>query len=393
MQIKNAAVFSIEEGFKKQNFIEKDVYIENGYFVEKEQYMGNGQVIDGTDCYLIPGLVDVHFHGALGEDFSDADREGLKKIAQYELKSGITSICPASMTLPEEELCKIVSNAASYVKNYEELNDLEKAKTGARLCGIHLEGPFISMEKKGAQNPAYIQKPDVEKFNRLQNAAEGLVKLITIAPEVEGAETFIKELSEKVNISAGHTAADYAEALKGFELGANHVTHFFNGMSNFSHRNPGVFGAAYDAKHVMPELIGDGIHVDPSAVRVVFQLFGGERVVLISDTVRAAGMPNGTYELGGLFFTLEGKLAVLSDGTIAGSATNLMDCMKTVVKMGIPLETAVRCASYNPAKSIGVENVCGSIEAGKYGDCVLLKKEDLSVQAVILGGVLVKERG
>ncbi len=385
MQIKNASVFSMEQGF-----VEKDIYIENGYFVEEEQYTNEGEVIDGTGCYVIPGLVDVHFHGALGEDFSDGTQEGMKRIAQYELENGITSICPASMTLPEEELCKIVGNAASYVKNYEKLSDLEKVKTGARLCGIHLEGPFISMEKKGAQNPAYIQKPNVEMFERLQNAAEGLVKLITIAPEVEGAEAFIKELAEKVNISAGHTAAGYTEASKGFEMGVNHVTHFFNGMSGFSHRSPGVFGAAYDAKHVMPELIGDGIHVDDSAVRVVFQLFGKERVVLISDTVRAAGMPDGTYELGGLFFTLEGKLAVLSDGTIAGSATNLMDCMKTVVKMGIPLETAVRCASYNPAKSIGMEKVCGSIETGKYGDCVLLKKEDLSVQGVILGGILVK---
>ena len=392
MQIKNAAVFSLEQGF-----IEKDIYIRDGYFVDKETYLNelcpekNEQIIDGTDCYLIPGLIDVHFHGCVGEDFSDGTKEALKKIGHYELKNGITSICPATMTLPEELLCKAADNAASYVKKQNQQGFVEKGEFLARLCGIHLEGPFLSMEKRGAQNPKYIQKPNVDTFYRIQEAAQGLVKLITIAPEVNGIEEFVKKLANTVHISVGHTASDYQTAYRAFELGADHVTHFFNGMTSFSHRETGVFGASYDAKHVMIELICDGIHVDAAAVRVLFGLFGKERIIFISDSIRAAGMPDGDYMLGGLPFSLNGKKAVLEDGTLAGSAMNLMDCVRTAVKMGIPLDDAVRCASYNAAKSIGIENVCGSIEIGKYGDCVLLRKEDLRVQAVVLAGRQVEE--
>ena len=382
MQIKNATVFTIEHGF-----VEKDVYIEDGCFVEAEQYHEkDGQVIDGNGCYLIPGLVDVHFHGCAGYDFSDGTKEALQAIGRYELQNGITSICPASMTLPEETLHKICQNAVSYVKNQEKSASTDDKDPGARLCGIHLEGPFISMEKKGAQNPEYIQKPDAGMFLRLQDTADGMVKLITIAPEVEGAADFIKTLAGKVHISVGHTVCDYETAYDAFVMGADHVTHFFNAMPAFTHRAPGVFGAAYDAKHVMPELICDGIHVDAASVRVLFGLFGKERMILISDSMSATGMQDGEYSLGGLPVTVCGNLATLCDGTIAGSATNLMECMKTAVKMGIPLESAVRCATYNPAKSIGIDAVCGSIEAGKYGDCVLLTKGDLTIQRVILAG-------
>lgn len=383
MLIKNALVFTLDEGFVK-----KDVHIENGYFAEKAADSGETEgsdaaetVIDAAGDYLIPGLVDVHFHGCAGYDFSDGTKEALTAIGAYELKNGITSICPASMTLPEETLAAVCENAYAYAG---------ECKTGARLCGIHLEGPFISMEKKGAQNPAYIKKPDAAMFTRLQKAANGLVRLITIAPEVEGAESFIRELADKVHISIGHTCSDYDTARTAFALGADHVTHFYNAMPPFTHRAPGVFGAAFDAKHVMPELICDGIHIDPSAVRVAFELFGKERMILISDSMMATGMEDGTYALGGLPVTVHGNLATLEDGTIAGSATNLMDCMRMAVSMGIPLETAVRSATYNPAKSIGVDDVCGSIEAGKYGDCVLLSKENLATRAVILGGEVVE---
>lgn len=378
MIIKNALVFTLDQGFVK-----KDVAIKDGRFVTGLPTEENaGEIIDAQGDYLIPGLVDVHFHGCAGYDFSDGTKEALDAIGTYELKSGITSICPASMTLSEDVLTGVCENAYDYKQR-------NGKKAVSRLCGIHLEGPFIAQEKKGAQNPAFIKVPSVEMFHRLQEAAHGLVRLITIAPEVESAEYFIRTLAPEVHISLGHTCSDYDTAAAAFALGADHVTHFFNAMPGFTHRAPGVFGAAFDAKHVMPELICDGIHIDPSAVRVVFSLFGKERMILISDSMMATGMEDGDYSLGGLPVKVKGNLATLKDGTIAGSATNLMDCMRTAVSMGVPLETAIRCATYNPAKSIGVEDVCGSIDAGKYGDCVILSKEDFSTKKVILGGNIV----
>lgn len=378
MIIKNALVFTLDQGF-----VNKEVKIKDGRFTDED--IVEDTVIDAQGNYLIPGLVDIHFHGCAGHDFSDGTPEALQAIGAYELKNGITSICPASMTLAEETLANVCENAYAYYTKPE----TDKPE-GSRLCGIHLEGPFISMEKKGAQNPAYVKSPDIAMFNRLQDAAHGLVKLITIAPETEGAEEFIKELSSKVHISVGHTCSDYDTAYKAFALGADQVTHFFNAMPAFTHRAPGVFGAAFDQKHVMPEMICDGVHINPSAVRVVFSLFGKERMIMISDSMMATGMEDGDYSLGGLPVKVHGNLATLADGTIAGSATNLMDCVRTVVKkMDIPLETAIRCASYNPAKAIGVDDVCGSIEAGKLGDCVILSKDDLATQKVILGGKVV----
>lgn len=378
MIIKNALVFTLDQGF-----VNKEVKIKDGRFTDED--IVEDTVIDAQGNYLIPGLVDIHFHGCAGHDFSDGTPEALQAIGAYELKNGITSICPASMTLAEETLANVCENAYAYYTKPETDKPEE-----SRLCGIHLEGPFISMEKKGAQNPAYVKSPDIAMFNRLQDAAHGLVKLITIAPETEGAEEFIKELSSKVHISVGHTCSDYDTAYKAFALGADHVTHFFNAMPAFTHRAPGVFGAAFDQKHVMPEMICDGVHINPSAVRVVFTLFGKERMIMISDSMMATGMEDGDYSLGGLPVKVHGNLATLADGTIAGSATNLMDCVRTVVKkMDIPLETAIRCASYNPAKAIGVDDVCGSIEAGKLGDCVILSKDDLATQKVILGGKVV----
>ena len=383
MIIKNAYVYTLEQGF-----IKKDTVIENGYFSAQDRLPLDGEtVIDAQENYLIPGLVDVHFHGCGGYDFSDGTPEALDAIGDYELQNGITAICPAAMTLSEEMLRGICENA------YEYASDDQSGARGrqvSRLCGIHLEGPFIAEEKKGAQNPAYIREPDIGMFHRLQEAAQGLIRLITIAPETSHAMDFIRELYEQVHISLGHTTSDYDTAYEAFGLGADHVTHCFNAMPGFTHRAPGVIGAAADASHVMPELICDGVHIHPSAVRAAFSMFGGERMILISDSMRAAGMPDGAYTLGGLNVEVKGNRATLADGTLAGSVTNLMDCMRTAVAMGIPLETAVRCATYNPAKSIGVEALYGRIAAGAYGDGVLLSRNDLSVQNVILGGELVK---
>lgn len=334
------------------------------------------EVIDGNGCYAIPGLIDIHFHGCADADFCDGTTDAIATIAEYEVAQGITTIVPATMTLPEDHLMKIMRAAADY-----------KNENGAVLAGIHLEGPFISHEKKGAQSAAYIRKPDIVMFHRLQSASNGLIKLCDIAPETEGAMEFIEALKDEVKISFAHTAADYDTAKRGYDMGACHATHLYNGMSAFSHREPGVVGAARDCEQVYVELICDGVHVHPAAVRAAFDMFGDERIVMISDSMRATGLTDGEYTLGDQAVRVTGRLAALvSDGTIAGSCTNLMECMRIAVQeMEIPLERAVACVTMNPAKSVGLYDRYGSITTGKVGNVVLLDK-DLSLKAVIIHG-------
>ena len=323
--------------------------------------------------YIIPGLVDVHFHGAAGYDFCDGTQAAYQAIEEYENKNGITTICPATMTLPIEELKNIVSVAAK--------SNLET------LIGIHLEGPFISKEKKGAQKEEHIILANAEILEELQKEAQGLVKIVSIAPETEGALECIEKMQENFHFSVAHTTAGYEIARKAFLSGADHVTHLYNAMPVPTHREPAVLGAAADFEHVFAELICDGIHVHPAAVRNTFRIFGADRVVLISDSMRATGMEDGSYTLGGQDVNVKGKLATLADGTIAGSVTNLYECMKTAVSMGIPKETAIKAATINPAKSIGIDTEYGSIEKGKKAN-LLIVKEDLVLEKVMIGGKL-----
>ena len=257
----------------------------------------------------------------------------------------------------------------------------------AHFQGINMEGPFVSMAKKGAQNGAYIHKPDQEMFERLNEASGNCVKFLDIAPEEDGAMELIDKWHDRVVISLAHTCADYDIAREAFQRGASHVTHLYNAMNPYSHRAPGLIGAAADEEKVHVELICDGVHIHPAAVRTTFKIFGDDRIILISDSMRATGLEDGDYSLGGQYVKVTGNLATLKDGTIAGSVTNLADCMRTaVLKMGIPLESAVKCAAVNPAKCAGIYDSCGSITAGKYADVVLLDKEDLSLKQVILRG-------
>ncbi len=341
-------------------------------------------VVDGEGAYAIPGLIDLHFHGCVGADVCDGTPEALKKIAQYEASIGVTAIAPATMTLPVEELEQILRNAAAYKKTQ---------KTGgfeADLLGLNMEGPFISPVKKGAQDEKNIVPCNVEIAKRFLKASEGLVKFIGIAPEESSeAVAFIKEMKDSVDISLAHTNADYDTAMAAFAAGANHAVHLYNAMPVFTHRAPGVIGAVADSKHVMAEIICDNVHIHPAVVRATFAMMGADRMILISDSMRATGMPDGTYTLGGLDVNVNGNRATLVDGgALAGSVTNLMDCMRTVVKvMEIPLETAVACATANPARSLGVYDAYGSISEGKKADIVLLD-EDLALKMVIKDGQL-----
>ena len=257
------------------------------------------------------------------------------------------------------------------------------------MLGVNMEGPFISIEKKGAQDDQHIISCSEDVCQQFLDASKGLVKFVGIAPERSAdALAFIEKMKQKVNISLAHTNADYDSAFAAFCAGANHAVHLYNAMPPFTHRQPGVVGAVADSPHVNAELICDGVHIHPSVVRATFKMMGAERMILISDSMRATGMPNGRYLLGGLEVDVEGKHAVLvSNGALAGSATNLMDCMRTAVKkMGIPLETAVACATMNPAKALGEFENYGSIALGKKADVVLLD-QDLNLKMVIKNGV------
>lgn len=376
MQIINGLVFDLETGFSDKELCTDGAVI-SAASTDKT-------VIDASGCYVIPGLVDVHFHGCVGEDFSDATPDGLQAMADYELSEGVTYICPAGMTLPEEQLSPICKNAAAH---------REKQGGGAELVGVHLEGPFLSSAKKGAQNSDFLHDPDIPMLRRLQADAKGLVKLVTVAPEQPGAMEFIRTATEEgIHVSVGHTIADYDTASAAFAAGADHATHLYNGMPSLHHREPGVIGAARDDEKVMPEIICDGIHVHGSVIRATLAMFGAERMILISDSLRATGMPDGEYPFGGQMIEVHGNRATLlgHPETLAGSVTSLMGCMRQAVKFGIPLADAVRAASYNPAKSIGLEKRIGSLEEGKDATCVLLDKDTLAIKKIVFRGEIVK---
>lgn len=336
--------------------------------------------VDASGCYVVPGFIDVHFHGCMGADLCDATGESVRTIARYEAARGVTAICPATMTYPEELLSSVARTAASF----------DSADDEAALVGINMEGPFISPDKIGAQNPAYVQSTDAAMLRRIQEAAGGLVKLVDIAPEEPGALDFITEAANEVRVSLAHTCTDYDTAVQAFARGARHMTHLYNAMPGLHHRKPGPIAAAWENPDVTVELICDGVHVHPAMARMTFGLFGAERICLISDSMRACGLDDGEYDLGGQQVNVCGNVATLADGTIAGSVTDLAACMRhAVLEMGIPLEDAVHAATLTPARVIGIDGDRGSLEVGKIADAVVLD-EELNVKHVVLRGKLLK---
>lgn len=353
------------------------VYMHGDRIVSEADYrsaVGEEQVTDAAGGYVIPGLTDIHFHGCMGSDCCDGSVEALRTMARYELCCGVTSITPATMTMPEEVLTQICRAAKEFRQ--------AKEPDAADFCGLYMEGPFINAQKKGAQNGKYITPADTDMLARLQGLSDGMFRTVAIAPETDGAMAFIRENGSRINISIAHTAADYDTAKEAIACGASQLTHTYNAMPPFTHRAPGPIGAAADDENCRAELICDGIHIHPAVVRTTFKIFGDDRIILISDSMRAAGLEDGQYDLGGQNVNVKGNLAVLADGTIAGSVTNLMDCMRTAVRdMGIPLASAVKCAAVNPAKAVGIYEEYGSLTPGKYANIVILDK-DLQIQQI-----------
>ena len=371
MLIKNAFVYTPRHTFEKGSIL-----IREGRIVPFGTPEEGEEVLDAEGLYALPGLVDIHFHGAMGKDFCDGTEEAIQTLADFEASKGVLAICPATMTFSEEILNGVMDAAAAH-----------KNGKGADLVGINMEGPFISPKKVGAQNPEYVHTADIGMFRRLQKRANGLIKLVDVAPEEPGALDFIRACRDEVRISIAHTCTDYDTAIAAFEAGATHMTHLYNAMPGITHRAPGPIIAALE-KGAEVELITDNVHIHPAMVRFTFRTFGDDHMILIADSMMACGLPDGQYSLGGQAVTVEGRRATLTEqpGTIAGSATCLYDCMKVAVKeMNVPLESAVRAASENPARSIGIDADYGSLAAGRYGN-VILADADLNIQAVIQKG-------
>jgi len=364
MLIKNAKVFV------GKSFVEGDVAFDKT--ITAVGKLPGGGDVDAQGAYLVPGFVDIHTHGAMGEDFSDGKPEGLQPMADYYAAHGVTSFLATTMTLREEVLAPAMHS----------LRDFRYAG-GAKCAGIHLEGPFLSFAKRGAQAAENLHLPDAALFDRLNEASGGKVKLVTVACEEEGGMDFIRHVSRQCTVSLGHTVCTYEQAMEAFAHGASHATHLFNGMEGLHHRKPGIVAAAHDAGASV-ELICDGLHIHPAVIRLVHALYG-DKLNLISDSLRCAGMPDGDYTLGGQPITVKGGKACLSGtDTLAGSSISLLDAVRNVVRFGLSLPDALYAASTAPAEAAGLKDV-GSIQAGKAADLLLLDR-DLNLLAVYVDG-------
>lgn len=342
--------------------------------------LDNFQTIDADGGYIAPGLIDIHIHGCNGAELMDGTPEALRTIARYLASTGITAFLPTTVTASKEKTRQIAELIAAF----------ENQPGEAQLLGVHLEGPYINEAKKGAQYGAAIRTPDFSELEHLHQTLGDKMRLVTIAPEIPGGLKAVDWLVKKnIAASIGHSDATYDEAVAGFTHGISQVTHLFNGMSGLHHREPGVVGAALTTPEVWVQLIADRVHVHPGAIRLVLASKAADKIILISDAIQAAGLPDGEYVLGDLPVFVKQGVATLKEGNLAGSTLSLLQAVKNMINVcGVSIQDAFRMASKNPAESIGVRSK-GWIQAGYDADLIILSPQ-FELRRTIINGQVVK---
>ena len=340
-----------------------------------------------TGLTVVPGFVDVHIHGAGGHDVMEGNARALDRIASAVARHGTTSFIATTVTAPVEETCHSLEGIARYIRAQEESGDTaENSRLAAEILGIHLEGPFISKARRGVHPPDAIAKPSVEVLEKFLKASDGLVKILTLAPELPGAIPLIESaMAAKIVAALGHTDADYDQARAAIHAGASHAVHFYNAMRPFAHRDPGVVGAILTDPEVTAEVIADGVHVAGAAIQVLIGCKGFDAVLLASDAIAATGMPDGNYRLGNREVTVKDGVARNSEGKLAGSTLTLDRALRNVVALGVPLREAIRMATILPARRLGLAGKKGIIAVGADADLVALTP-DLRVAGVMTRG-------
>ncbi len=371
MIMKNAVIMDGSFHLKKA-----DISVKDGKIVSIGEMPDEEECLDLSGFLVVPGFVDIHIHGCVGADTCDGTRESISKMAARLVTNGVTSFCPTTMTVPMKKIERAIGAVQNCMKNPPE---------GASVCGVNLEGPYISPDRVGAQREECVRKPDVKEFQHLCETYPGVIRLVDVAPEVAGAKEFIEYASRQCCVSFAHSTADYETAKKSFGWGISHATHLFNAMNGFKHREPGAVGAIFDDERVRAELICDGFHIHPSVLRTAFRLLGEDRTIIISDSLRAEGLADGDYDLGGQTVHVRGGHALLADGTIAGSMTNFGQEVKNLVGYGVPVRQVIKSATINPAREIGADKEIGSIEVGKKADFTVLDSA-FHVKMVLIGG-------
>lgn len=346
----------------------------------------DAQIIEAKDKLVTPGFIDLHIHGGAAHDFMDASFEAIDAISKIHSQYGTTSLLATTLTASHDEILKAIR---AIVKAKE------RGTSGAKILGIHLEGPYISKDKKGAQNPDYIRLPELGEVKELIKEGKGNIKIVVLAPEVKGSKELIRYLvREGIVVSCGHSNADYEETIAGIEEGITQATHTFCAMSGLHHRAPGVVGAILTSDKVVSEIIADGVHVHPPVMRLLIKTKGIERIVLITDCVQALGLPEGEYNLGGLKVTYrEGTIRIDKD-TLAGSVLTMNKAVENVVRLvGLSLREALFMATLNPARVLKIDHKKGSLQEGKDADLVIMDKNFKVVMTIVEGKIVYGDGG